>query len=137
VGKGDARRNAGANNHSPCNLPGATRRKTKNGFPPGDGKTDARRSKETPRHSGLDPESRIVNFRREAPQDFLLFPCGKVGTAAAIGDSADFGIAMTMAMIFPLYKTNKPETSGFSLVMSQNYTDARRTNAGQVCTTCA
>jgi hypothetical protein len=36
--------------------------------PPGDAKPDARRSKEMNRHSGLDPESRNVNPRREAPQ---------------------------------------------------------------------
>jgi hypothetical protein len=54
----------GANNHSPLLFGGLWKH--------------ARRSEEktaieeTPRHSGLDPESRIVKPRREAPLTFLF-----------------------------------------------------------------
>jgi hypothetical protein len=49
--------------------------------PPGE--TDVRQSEgrgaieETNCHSGLDPESRIVDFRREAPQYFSFSLCGR------------------------------------------------------------
>jgi hypothetical protein len=66
-------------------------------------------------------------------------PHRRPATADAIGDSAGSGHARTgqtaapspgvadlMATAEPFCKTNKPETSGFSLVTGQNYTDARR-----------
>jgi hypothetical protein len=41
---------------------------------PREAKARARRSKAIPRHSGLDPESRIVKLRREAPHSVIQLP---------------------------------------------------------------
>jgi hypothetical protein len=46
----------------------------------------------TPRHSGLDPESRIVNSRRKAPQEFPLPLAGRTASKNLI-DELDSGLS--------------------------------------------
>jgi hypothetical protein len=59
------------------------RRKPQSCVIPRENRADARRSKENTRHSGLDPESRIVNLRRAMPQKIPLPPLAEEVTQRA------------------------------------------------------